>query len=437
VPKLTTDSRTPRSGVLTLRDGAPALPIDRSLRSPLSLEGKRLDGGVAILAIAALAASCNARSSVSDAGSPSSEAGGFEAGTPPDALADRRPPQPRADGPHDTARPRSDSDATKDVTGDVGCYRDPYLPNRYEPPCEQPKAKPDCADRWCTVQPGCYIMGAPWCEPARARTANNPVQVRLTHPFKIGQFELTQREWTSLGLPNRSGLMSDGTGDCIGDDCPASNMTWFEALAFTNRLSVQQGLPECYDLSECTGELGSGMDCGTVRLRNASMYDCRGYRLPTGAEWEYATRAGTKTSFYTGDLAADSKDSCDGDPALLSIAWYCANAGPLTHPVGQKMPNQWGLHDMIGNAAEWIGSIGPRGDGYGDGPFVDHGSSLDATGFLDPSVPHLVQRRGGAWNVWPGILVAGRATPISPKGAKGPGMGLRLAQTVVAPSSDR
>ena len=416
------------------------LPISRSLRSPLFPKGKRLDGKAAILAVAALAVSCNARSSASVAGSPPSEAGALEAGASADALSDgRAPPQPRGDGPEDTARPPSDSHSgsMKDVAGDAGCYRDPYLPNRYEPPCEQPQARPECAERWCTVQPGCYIMGSPWCEPGRARTANNPVQVTLTHAFKVGQFELTQREWTRLGLSNRSGLMPDGTGDCIGDDCPASGMTWFEALAFTNRFSAQQGLPECYDLSECTGEPGNGMECGTVRFRNASIYDCRGYRLPTGAEWEYAARAGTKTSFYTGDLAAASKDSCDGDPELLSIAWYCANAGPLTHPVGQKMPNEWGLHDMIGNAAEWVGSIGPRGDGYGDGPFVDHGSSLDATGFLDPSIPHLVQRRGGAWNVWPGILVAGKATPIGPKGFKGPGLGLRLAQTVVTASADR
>ena len=382
---------------------------------PTSYSGRFWFGRAAVFSIAALGSHCNATRSSPATGPLPAEAGGLDASD--DTLSDGRllqdTPSPSVDGPPGPA-----------------CNRDPYLPNRYEPPCEQPKARPSCAERWCTVQPGCFIMGAPWCEPGRARTANDPVQVTLTHAFRIGQFELTQREWVAQGLPNRSGLMPDGTGDCIGDDCPASSMTWFEALAFTNRLSTNEGLPECYELSECSGGLGDGMNCNTVRFTDASIFDCRGYRLPTGAEWEYAARAGTKTSFYTGDFPATSKMSCSGDDVLLPIAWYCANAGPLTHPVGQKTPNDWGLYDVIGNAAEWVGVIGPRGDGYGDGPFVDYGSSLNATGFLDSSVPYLVQWRGGIWNGWPGILSAGRANPTAPKDFKGQGRGLRLAQTI-------
>jgi len=311
-------------------------------------------GRAAMLLIAALNAHCNAARSSSGPTPSETDAATLDASA--DATLDGQLP----DGaPDDAFFP----------VNDVACHRDPYLPDRYEPPCEQPKASPSCAERWCTVQPGCLIMGAPWCEPGRARSANDPVQVTLTHPFRMGQFEVTQREWVAQGLPNRSGLMPDGTGDCIGDDCPASHMTWFEALAFTNRLSAKAGLPECYELLDCSGELGDGMNCNTVRFTNASIYDCRGYRLPTGAEWEYAARAGTKTSFYTGDFPPTSRSSCSGDDVLLPIAWYCANAGPLTHPAGQKRPNGWGLHDILGNAAEWVGSLGPRGDGYGVGPF--------------------------------------------------------------------
>lgn len=179
------------------------------------------------------------------------------------------------------------------------------------------------------------------------------------------------------------------------------------------------------------------MLCNAVRFTNASIYDCTGYRLPTGAEWEYAARAGAKTSFYTGDIASDLLDTWDGDAVLLPISWYCANAGPYTHPVGEKVPNGWGLYDMIGNAGQWVGSMGPAGEGYGDGPFVDHGSSLQVTGLLDVDVPfaHFAQYRGGHWNSWPAILLVGKAA-TAPLKAKDPGLGLRLAQTV-SPATDR
>jgi formylglycine-generating enzyme required for sulfatase activity len=245
----------------------------------------------------------------------------------------------------------------------------------------------------------------------------------------MAQFELTQREWKELGFPNPSGLMPDGTGDCSEESCPVGNVTWFEALEFANRYSIAGGKSACYVLSQCSGEIGQGMICDGVRSVGSSVYDCDGYRLPTGAEWEYAARAGTKTSVYTGDIQMRSLDlECYDEPVLNDIAWYCANAGPLTHPVGQKKPNGWGLFDMIGNAGEWVASIAPTAAGYGDGPFTDYGSSLDRAGFLDHSAP-LVQYRSGLWNTWPSFLRAGRASAVSGR-TPGPGGGLRLVRPV-------
>src|SRR2546430_11124906 len=66
-------------------------------------------------------------------------------------------------------------------------------------------------------------------------------------------------------------------------------------------------------------------------------------RLPTEAEWEYACRAGTNTTYSSGDRDED----------LDRVAWYWVDSKNTTHPVGQKEPNAFGLYDMHGNAWQW------------------------------------------------------------------------------------
>jgi len=104
------------------------------------------------------------------------------------------------------------------------------------------------------------------------------------------------------------------------------------------------------------------------------------YRLPTEAEWEYAARAGSTTTYSFGDKASK----------LGGYAWYGDNAGGSTHPVGQRKPNAWGLYDMHGNVWEWVH------DWYG--PY-DVDEVTDPQG---PSTDSYRIYRGGGWGTFAG-----------------------------------
>jgi formylglycine-generating enzyme required for sulfatase activity len=280
----------------------------------------------------------------------------------------------------------------------------------------------DCADGWCRIPSGSFTMGSPADESScRAAFSEDQVQVTLTHAFSIQQFELTQKEWTSLGFKNPSGLMKDGTGDCADPECPVGNVTWFEAVAFANALSSAKGLPPCYDLIGYNGNMGEGMTCTGEKLEASSLYECSGFRLATDAEWERAVRAGTTTAYYSGHATPKvSCGDCVDEPALDDIAWYCINAGKYTHPVGQKKPNAFGLYDMAGNANEWIDTA-YYSMGYGSAPLVDpFGLATGGTERI---------RRGGIWNYDADICRSAAHLPGIPT-ARGPGLGFRLVRTL-------
>lgn len=252
----------------------------------------------------------------------------------------------------------------------ASCSRDSSVPVRSDAgasadagTCVHPRVEPRCHDGFCMVPAGCFVAGSPPAELRRGRYSEEMREVTLTHPFLLAQHELTQAEWVQAGFPNLAGSMvtEDGGRDCTAPSCPASTMTWVEAVAFTNWRSRAEGYEACYELVGCTGAVGVDFTCEQVKQTTPSLYECMGFRLPTVSEFQYAARAGTRTTFPSGDyppnVRAEDAANCIAIPHLMESAWYCANSGSTTHPVMEKLPNAWGIHDLLGNAMEFTSSM--------------------------------------------------------------------------------
>ena len=184
-----------------------------------------------------------------------------------------------------------------------------------------------------------------------------PVHQVTVSAFQMGRYEITQAQYQAVVGSNPSSF----TGDL---NRPVETVSWYDAVTYCNKLSEAAGLQPCY---------------------NSTTWACdftkNGYRLPTGAEWECACRAGTTTNYYTGDLESD----------LTIAGWYSGNSGGTTHTVGGKQANAFGLYDMHGNVWEWCN------DWWGS---YGSGNATDPQG---PSSGSDRVVRGGGWRIALGV----------------------------------
>ncbi len=173
------------------------------------------------------------------------------------------------------------------------------------------------------VPGGTFVMGSPVSEMGRD-SDETPHAVTITNGYLMTQYEVTEAMWDTY------------MGGSSTSDLPKTGVSWDDAVAFCNAMSVAEGYDPVYTIN------GSG---DVTWDRNAN-----GYRLPTEAEWELACRAGSTVAFPHGDIDALF---CDLDEDLDSVGWYCYNSDSAVHPVGQKASNTYGLYDMQGNVWEW------------------------------------------------------------------------------------
>ncbi len=201
------------------------------------------------------------------------------------------------------------------------------------------------------IPPGTFRMGSPSNEVDRFRDEGPQMDVIISRGFWMGKCEVTQGEYLAVMGNNPSYFQPpNATADT---NRPVENVTWFDATNYCAMLTQRE------------------------RAAGRIPTNCV-YWLPSEAEWEYACRGWT----------SDRRSSYGDDPGYTSLtnyAWYWDNSGWRTHPVGQKLPNPWGLYDMHGNVWEWCQDWY---GGYTGGIVVDP---------LGPETGSYRASRGGSW----------------------------------------
>jgi formylglycine-generating enzyme required for sulfatase activity len=212
------------------------------------------------------------------------------------------------------------------------------------------------------VQGGTFTMGCTSEQGSDCISDEKPAHQVTLNSFYVGRYEVTQAQWRAVMGSNPSRFK--------GDNLPVEQVSWNDVQDFIRKLNAQTG---------------------------------KRYQLPTEAEWEYAARGGNKSRGY----------KYSGSNTLGGVAWYSDNSNGVTHPVGQKSPNELGIYDMSGNVWEWCSDW--------DGAYS---ASAQSNPVGDSSGSYRVNR-GGGWYydaVDCRVVFRGHNSP----GLRGVALGFRL-----------
>ena len=296
------------------------------------------------------------------------------------ALSGRKQPPPLAVAPFDEKQAKAHQQAWADYLG-LPVEREIDLPGGVKL-------------TMVLIPPGEFLMGSPeaerqWAlEEATATNDNRAIeriptevlhQVKITRPFYLGKYELTQAQWQAV-MGNNPSKFQDPSS-------PVEQVSWDDIQRFLAKLNT----------------------AGTRRVPSAKTARAATemkYALPTEAQWEYVCRGGTTTAFSFGDSVA----------MLGECAWSRSNSGGKTHPVDGLKANAWNLYDMYGNVWEWCMDW-DAADYYAQSPPTDPPGPLSGSNRV---------YRGGGWASHPRSCRSASRNSYVP-GHRNDGLGFRLA----------
>jgi formylglycine-generating enzyme len=230
-------------------------------------------------------------------------------------------------------------------------------------------SEPDIPRGMKLIQGGTFQMGD------TLHYGAQPVHSVTVSSFYMDTTEVTQADYLALmGVYPRHCLCDSGS------TWPVNSVSWLQAVLYCNARSKRDGLDTVYSYDSIIAFVNPPSIADLIGL--SIDFTKNGYRLPTEAEWEYACRAGTTTDYYWGrdypPVTRDDTLAIENNVVLGEFQYYPAR-------VATKLPNAWGLYDMIGNVYEWCNDWSGA---------YSSGSQTDPTGPLNGSTRIM---RGGEW----------------------------------------